>query len=88
MKNNGFGPQNEEEERIFAEENFRIDVQVALRELMVEKGVTQKELARRLHVSESRVSQIFSDEFNMTVRKLAAFYHALGEYPVVTTKPQ
>ena len=74
-----FGPQNEAEEAVFAEEAFRVDVQVAIHELMEEKGVSQRELANRLGVSEARVSQIFSDACNITIRRLARIFHALGE---------
>jgi transcriptional regulator with XRE-family HTH domain len=81
MTSEDFGPQNEEEARIYAEENFRIDVQMLIHDLMEQKGINQRQLAERLGVTESRVSQFFSDRFNMTVRKLAGVFHALGERP-------
>lgn len=77
---NPFGPQNEEEERIFAEEEFRVDVQQFVHNLMTEKKVSQRELARRLKVTEARVSQVFSDNCNVTVRVLARIFHALDEH--------
>lgn len=82
-----FGPRNAEEEYILAEESFRIDVQVAIHEAMQAKRVNQKELAKRLGLTEARVSQIFSDECNVTIRTLAKVFHALGETPKLTTTP-
>jgi predicted XRE-type DNA-binding protein len=79
-----FGPRNEKEARTFAEENFRIDVQMLIHELMEQKHINQRELADLLGVSESRVSQFFTDRFNMTVRKLAGVFHVLGERPVIS----
>lgn len=76
----GFGPQTQEEERIFAEENFRIDVQMTIQELMEKKGVNQKQLATLLGVTESRVSQFFTDESDMTLRELAGILHALHAF--------
>jgi transcriptional regulator with XRE-family HTH domain len=82
-----FGPQNEEEELIFAEEAFRVDTQVKIHELMIRKGLSQRDLAERLKVSEARVSQFFSDKFNMTVRKLAKIFFVMGEVPKIETTP-
>lgn len=81
MMSKEFGPKNAEEERIYAEENFRIDVQMLIHDVMEKKGINQRELAQRLGVTEARVSQFFSDRFNMTVRKLAGVFYALGERP-------
>jgi len=82
-----FEPQNEDEELIFAEEAFRVDTQLKIHELMIQKGLTQKDLAARLKVSEARVSQFFSDKFNMTVRKLARIFFVMGEVPKIETTP-
>src|SRR4051794_34850064 len=41
-------------------------------------GISQKELAERLALSESRVSQILSGGANLTLRSLAALGWALG----------
>lgn len=41
-------------------------------------GISQRELARRLNVSEARVSQIVSGAENLTLRSLAALGWALG----------
>jgi len=75
------GPKNAAEARVFAEESFRVDVQVALHGFMVERGVSQPELAERMGVSEVDVAAFFEDEANITIRDLARFYHALGLPP-------
>lgn len=41
-------------------------------------GISQRELARRLEVSEARVSQVVSGAENLTLRSLAALGWALG----------
>jgi transcriptional regulator with XRE-family HTH domain len=74
-----FRPKNKSEARIFAEEEFRVDVQQTIHSLMLQKKLTQKGLAKALGVSEARVSQIFSESCNVTVRMLARIFFALGE---------
>ena len=75
-----FGPKNKAGERIFAEESFKVDVQVRLWNLMLEKGVSKQQLAARLGISvEQLEEEIFDDDMNLTVKKLAWIWHALGE---------
>jgi transcriptional regulator with XRE-family HTH domain len=61
-----------EEELLFGEAT---DTVAALVESL---GLTQRELARRLGVSEGRVSQILSGKENLTLRSLASLGWALG----------
>lgn len=69
---------------IRTEEHFVTDTQLLLHEMMLAKGITRAELARRMGVSRARVTQIFSSECtNFTVRLLARAMHALGEAPAV-----
>ncbi|MEP0324566.1 helix-turn-helix domain-containing protein [Bauldia litoralis] len=63
--------------RIAAEENAVIDAQFAIIDLMNEKGINKVELARRLGVSKSSVSQLFSAKANPTIRHLAKIFDAL-----------
>ena len=63
----------------FAEEMLVADIQSALEQLLHEKGCTRADLARRMGVSKARVTQIFSDSQNFTVRLVARAFHALGE---------
>jgi transcriptional regulator with XRE-family HTH domain len=83
-----FGPRSEREELTFAAEGFRIDVQHELYRVMQEKRVSQKELARRLGVTEARVSQVFADNCNVTLRTLGKIFHALGVEGHLTTGQQ
>lgn len=73
------GPRNEDEKEVFTVEGFRVDVQHRMQKLMNERGVDKKELAKRLAVSPARISQIFSDECNITIRMLARVFHALED---------
>jgi transcriptional regulator with XRE-family HTH domain len=80
-----FGPFDEGEEETFAVEAFIVDVQVAIQKALLAKGISQAELARRLGLSQARVSQIFSGSgANLTLKTLARISYALGE-PIVST---
>jgi transcriptional regulator with XRE-family HTH domain len=63
----------------FAEERLVARAQSMLHECMVSRGLNQTDLAIKMGVSKSRVSQIFSDHQNFTLRLLANAFHALGE---------
>jgi predicted XRE-type DNA-binding protein len=80
-----FVPTNEAEREIQVEERFRAEVQQLLHELMLDRGMTQRQLAKRLRISDARVSQIFSDKCNLTLRLLARCFHAVGEVPQLST---
>jgi transcriptional regulator with XRE-family HTH domain len=80
------GPKDEQEAEIFAVERFRVDIQHHLQALMNRQGVTQKELAGRLHISEARVSQFFSDDCNITIKGLARIFHALNAEGSITSR--
>lgn len=64
---------------IEAEENFLIDCQFLLQEIMVRKGISLSQLAEKAGVSKSRMSQIMSPEANPTAKTFARLFHALGE---------
>jgi DNA-binding Xre family transcriptional regulator len=64
--------------RIRAEEELCLQAQRLICEMMVDRDVNQRELARRLGVSEARTSQLLVGGKNMTLRTLAAALHALG----------
>jgi plasmid maintenance system antidote protein VapI len=67
-----------------AEERFLLAAQRAMQRLLNEKGIRYKDLARRLDVSEARVSHIFGDDAtNLTIRTVARVFHCLGEQPLV-----
>ncbi len=71
---------------IEAIEGFMVDVQVYLNEIMDAKKISRAELARRMGVSRARVSQMFADDSNLTVRMLARAAFHLGEEPRVESE--
>ncbi|NUP13828.1 MAG: helix-turn-helix transcriptional regulator [Polyangiaceae bacterium] len=82
-----FGPKNAAEAVIFAEEGFRVHVQVMVQTRLNELGITQRELAKRLGVSDERASQLLSNEARLTVRTVGRIFHALGCEPRLTFGP-
>jgi plasmid maintenance system antidote protein VapI len=55
-----------------------------MQRLLNEKEIRYKDLARRLGVSEARVSHIFGDDAsNLTMRTVARVFHCLGEKPLI-----
>jgi antitoxin component HigA of HigAB toxin-antitoxin module len=58
-----------------------------LARLMQHQGVTGRELARRLEVSPSRVSQMLDGTRNLTLSSLAEAFHALGRSLHLTHGP-
>ena len=64
--------------RAFEEEVLIGDVTDTLSGLLQSLKLTQKELARRLGVTEGRVSQMLAGSGNLTLRSLAAAGWALG----------
>jgi transcriptional regulator with XRE-family HTH domain len=72
----------------FAEEMLVADVQSTLEQLLEETGCTRADLARRMGVSKARVTQIFSDDQNFTLRLVARAFHALGTRLQLSTASQ
>jgi transcriptional regulator with XRE-family HTH domain len=50
---------------------------------MQENGITQKELAKKLGVSDAYVSQILNGKFNFTLKKLIELGLAIGKIPKI-----
>ncbi len=77
-------PQADDYELILAQERLVVDVQVAIQQLLVKRGLRQGDLAALLGVSPARVSQMFGDEArNLTLRTLGRIFHVLGTRCVV-----
>jgi len=55
---------------------------------MQAKGMTQKELAKKLRVSDAYVSQILNGKFNFTLKKLIELGLAIGKIPKIKFVPQ
>lgn len=65
---------------VSAQERMVVDVQCSIQKLLNHRGWTQKDLAEALGVSESTVSQLFSDDArNLTLRRLAKIFHVLDD---------
>lgn len=64
---------------VFAEEMLVAAIQSELEELLAETGCSRADLAKRMGVTKARVSQIFSDDQNFTVRLVARAFHALDQ---------
>lgn len=68
-----------------AAENFLADVQLRLLVLMDVKHVGRAELATRLGVHRSRVTQMLGASSNLTVATLGRVFEALDEVPELTS---
>jgi len=64
--------------RTYEEELMVGEATETLGALIQELGISQRELANRLDLSESRVSQVLNGGANLTLKSLAAFGWALG----------
>lgn len=69
---------SEEERLIRAEQYLLATVAFVLADAMARSGVSQREIARRLDVSDARISQILNAAGNPTVRSLARIADALN----------
>jgi transcriptional regulator with XRE-family HTH domain len=67
-----------DEKQIEAEENFVLDAQFLLQDLMAEQGISRAELSRRAGISKARISQLMKAGANPTLRNMARLFHALG----------
>lgn len=69
-----------------AEADFILAVQSEIQKLLNGKGLRARDLAKRLDVTEARVSQMFGDQAkNLTLRTIARIFHQLGETAYITT---
>lgn len=76
-------PDAEREARL-AEERALLAAQRALQRLINAHGLRYRDLARRLGVSEARVSHMLGDDAsNLTMRTLARAFHTFGEGVVI-----
>lgn len=74
-------------ETLYAEEAAVARAQGLISWIMEQKGVSQKELAGRLRVSEAAISRLLGHSGgNVTVRRLARVVHALGDKLELTSE--
>lgn len=81
-----FGPRNESEEIVFAEEGFLVDVQVTIHELMLKHRVSKKKLAEKLGITTHELNRFFTGDHDLTVREVGRIFHALGLEPELKAK--
>jgi len=70
--------ENEEHQKLVAQERLMLEVTEAIHAEMEELGVNRAQLAERLGKSKAYVSQLLSGSRNMTLRSLADISFALG----------
>jgi transcriptional regulator with XRE-family HTH domain len=72
-----------------AEERFLVLAQTEMQRLLNNMGIKHAHLAKRLGVSEARVSQMFGDDANnLTIRTIAKVFHQLNEQPLLIAKSE
>ena len=66
---------------------YALDISGAVYEVMQEQKITQKELAKRMGVSDARMSQLLNMQSNLTLKTIARFEIALGVDLININKP-
>lgn len=79
--------QDPENLRLFQQERLILEITARLCHIMENKGVSRKELAERLGTSKGYITQLLDGRANMTLRKIADVFAALGEAVELTSKP-
>jgi transcriptional regulator with XRE-family HTH domain len=67
-----------ETRRLFAEEELLLAATELMQEAIDDRGITRQELARRLDVRPSEITQRLAGARNLTLRTLASMMDALG----------
>ena len=65
-----------------------MQIQEEICKIMEKKNITQDELAKRMGVKKAGVSRLLSDGRNLTTKKIASVFHALGEEVEIITKSE
>lgn len=72
-----------------AEAAFILLTQTEMQKIMNRKGLRYRDLARRMGVTEARVSQMFGETAtNLTIKTVARVFHQLGETAYLTTQEE
>ena len=74
-----FGPRNPEEAEVYAVEELLAETQYCIQSVMGRKRVGRSELAKRLGCSPANVTQMLSEDSNLTLESIAKIFHALGD---------
>lgn len=78
-------PRDEAEEEIYAVEAFRVDTQHLLQRLINQKRISKERLEEKAGV---KLDEVFSDEYELTVRQLARLAFHLGSECSVAAIPR
>ncbi len=73
--------------RLYFREDLIFEVSEAICRTMQEKGVSRAELAKRLNVSKSNITQLLSGNHNMRLTSVADLLYALDMKLKVTPEP-
>jgi transcriptional regulator with XRE-family HTH domain len=73
--------ESEENRRLFAQEDFILEVTEAIWERMEKLGISKKDLAQHMGRSQAYITQLLNGSRNMTLRTLADIAHALDVKP-------
>ncbi len=68
-----------EEMRVFQQERLVVEITDLMCKAMKERGIRRGQLAKQLHKSKGRISQILNGETNLTLRTVADVFTALGK---------
>ena len=80
-----FGPRNAEEAKVYAIEELVAETQYCIQCVMSRKSVSRSELAKRLGCSPANVTQMLSEDHNLTLESIAKIFHALEDKIVVSS---
>ena len=73
---NKFGPRNKDEEIIFAEAKYIINIQCKVQKILNEKKIDSHILGNMLN-DHGLVETLFSPDGNITIRELGRVFHVL-----------
>lgn len=73
-----FGPADANEALVFATEELKADTQYEVFRALSQAGMSQADLARKIGVSQAWVSQVLSDDANLTLESIAKIFLGLG----------
>jgi len=76
-------PESVELERLLEQERLRVRITDGFRRLRAIKGLSQADIARRLGISQGRVSRLESADLDRRLDSVAAYLHAVGARTVL-----
>lgn len=76
-------PKNTAEEIVFAEESFRVEVELSIHKLMLEKKMDSHAVGAKLGVDHHHIEWLLDGQTVLTMADVARLFWALGEVPVL-----